>query len=444
MSDPENPEVPTMRRPWKRRLAAAALAAATACGIAACGSAQAGPPRLTWYINPDSGGQAEIARRCTDAAGGRYSIDVAQLPRESSAQREQLVRRLAANDSSIDIMSLDPPYIPEFSEARLLAPMPPDLAARVTEGVVESAVKGASWRGQVVTVPFWANTQLLWYRRSTVAGTGLDLSQPVTWDQLIAAAQAKGSQFAVQGKRAEALTVWLNALVSSAGGAIITNPSVDDPEGVQLGLGDPPATEAGRIMKELTDAGVGGPSLSTAGEDANVTAFENGDALFMVNWPFVWPRANESAAEGTLGADVPADYGWALYPRVEPDRPSAPPYGGINLGVGAFSRHPDLAYEATECITSAANQTYYFVENGNPAARESVYSDPSVLQAFPMAPVILQSLEQAAPRPQTAYYSEVSQSVQREYHPTSRIDPAATGAATAALIQEVLAKKELL
>lgn len=382
-----------MRRPWKRRLAAAVLAAVTAGASAACGTAEPGPPRLTWYINPDSGGQAEIARRCTEASGGRYTLDVAQLPRESSAQREQLVRRLAANDDSIDIMSLDPPYIPEFSEAKLLAPMPPDLAARVTQGVVESAVEGASWRGQVVTVPFWANTQLLWYRRSMVAGTGLDLSRPVTWDQLITAVQQAGSQFAVQGKRAEALTVWLNALVASGGGAIITDPSVEDPAAVQLGLADPPATEAGRIVKELTDAGIGGPSLSTAGEDANVAAFEKGDAMVMVNWPFVWPRAKESAAEGTLGADVPADYGWALYPRVEPDRPSAPPYGGINLGVGAFSRHPDLAYAATECITSAANQAYYFVANGNPAARESVYTDPAVLEAFPMAPVILQSLQ---------------------------------------------------
>ena len=56
---------------WRRRAASVALAALTVCGLAGCGSGESGPPTLNWYINPDSGGQAEIANRCTQAAGGR-------------------------------------------------------------------------------------------------------------------------------------------------------------------------------------------------------------------------------------------------------------------------------------------------------------------------------------------------------------------------------------
>lgn len=89
-------------------------------------------------------------------------------------------------------------------------------------------------------MPFWANTQLLWYRKSQVAGTGLDMSKPVTWDQVVAAARSKNSIIAAQGIRAESLTVWLNALVEGGGGQIITNASPQDPEGVQLGLDSPP------------------------------------------------------------------------------------------------------------------------------------------------------------------------------------------------------------
>ncbi len=40
------------------------------------------------------------------------------------------------------------------------------------------------------------------------------------------------------------------------------------------------------------------------------------------------------------------------------------------------------------------------------------------MKKFPMAPAIAQSLQQAKPRPQTPYYSEVSESIQRTYHPT--------------------------
>ncbi|MCW2614859.1 MAG: Carbohydrate transporter substrate-binding protein family [Frankiales bacterium] len=434
---------PDRRPTGRRRTATAAALLLSASFLAACGGDSGGAPTLTWYINPDSGGQAEIAKRCTEAADGRYRVEVTLLPRESSEQRQQLVRRLAANDSSIDIMSLDPPYIPEFSEAGFLAPVPDEVAERVTEGVVESAVAGSTWKDELVAVPFWANTQLFWYRKSVAEAAGLDVSGPVTWDQVIDAAKQQDKLLGVQGIRAEALTVWLNALVESAGGHIITG-RAEDPESVQLGLADEPASKAAEIMRSVNDAGVGGPALSTAGEDVNVTGFEGDDAGFMVNWPFVWPRALAAVKAGTLEQSVPDDYGWSLYPRVEPGQESAPPYGGINLGVGAFSKHVDLAYEAAECATSEENQSYYFVTNGNPAAKAAVYDDPEVVKAFPMAPVIRESLEKAAPRPQTAYYSEVSSSLQRTYHPTSSVRPDGTGQSAANLIKAVLKKEQLL
>ena len=82
--------------------------------LAACGPGGGrgtAAPVLGWYINPDNGGQAELAAACTAAAGGRYRITVSTLPNDASAQREQLVRRLAAKDRSIAIMSLDPPFV---------------------------------------------------------------------------------------------------------------------------------------------------------------------------------------------------------------------------------------------------------------------------------------------------------------------------------------------
>src|SRR3712207_5635626 len=206
----------------RRQLGGAAAAAVLASTLAACGGGDGGgsTPVLNWYINPDSGGQAEIAQRCSDASNGAYTIETSQLPRESSAQREQLVRRLAANDTSIDLMSLDPPYIPEFAQAGFLAPVPGGLAERVTEGVVQSSIDSATWDGELVAIPFWANTQLLWYRKSVAEAAGLDMTQPVTWDQLVTAAQEQQKLLSAQGRRAESLTVWLNALVESAGGSI--------------------------------------------------------------------------------------------------------------------------------------------------------------------------------------------------------------------------------
>jgi trehalose/maltose transport system substrate-binding protein len=429
------------RSPRQRGVASAAALLVAAGTLAACGSDSGGASTLTWYINPDSGGQAEIASRCTEAADGAYTIRTAQLPRESSQQREQLIRRLAAQDNSIDLISLDPPYIPEFAEANFLAPVPDDVAERVTEGVVQSAIDGSTWNDELVAVPFWANTQLLWYKQSVAEAAGLDMEQPVTWEQLVEAAEAQDTQIAAQGIRAEALTVWLNALVESAGGSIIEE-TADDPEDIELGLESDAAVRAAEVMRSVST--VGGPAFSTAGEDANVTDFEEGDAAFMVNWPFVWGRALSAVEAGTLEASVPEDYGWTQYPRVNEDEESRPPYGGINLVVGAYSQNVDAAYEAAECIVSEENQAYYFVTNGNPASKASVYDDPEVLEVFPQAPVIRESLENAAPRPQTVYYSEVSGALQREYHPASSLDPGSTGEQASELISAVLRGEQLL
>ena len=73
-----------------------------------------------------------------------------------------------------------------------------------------------------------------------------------------------------------------------------------------------------------------------------------------------------------------------------------------------------------------------------------VYDDPEVLEVFPMAPTIRDSLELAASRPQTAYYSEVSGGIQRTYHPPSSVTPGQTGEQAAELISAVLAGEQLL
>ena len=72
-----------------RRIVAGASALALAGTLGAC-SADGGVPTLTWYINPDDGGQAEIAASCTEAADGAYRIQTSLLPRDAASQREQL------------------------------------------------------------------------------------------------------------------------------------------------------------------------------------------------------------------------------------------------------------------------------------------------------------------------------------------------------------------
>jgi len=411
--------------------------------LAAC-AAESGPPVLTWYINPDDGGQAKIASQCTDAANGAYTLETSVLPRDASAQREQLARRLAAKDDSIDIMSLAPPFIPELSEPGFLAPMPEDVAQKVSENVVQGALAGATWNDKLVTVPFWANTQLLWYRKSVVKAAGLDpATAPVTWEQIMKASKDQDKYLAVQGAKAESLTVWINALVASAGGQILENPEASADQ-LKLGLESPAGEAAATIMGTIGKENLAGPGLPTEDENASLSVFQGDKGSFMVNWPFVWSATNAAVEDGTLDRSILDDIGWALYPQVTADQPTAPPYGGINLGIGAFSNHVDLAYEAAECIVTPEHQAQYFATNGNPPSNSTAFDDPAVKEAFPMADVIRQSLEQAVPRPQTPYYNEVSVGLQETWHPPSSVTPETTPKESTDFITAVLRGEQLL
>jgi trehalose/maltose transport system substrate-binding protein len=422
-------------------IAVLAVGAALASG---CGSqGAAGTPRITWYINPDNGGQDELARRCTKQAHGRYRLETSLLPRNASDQREQLLRRLAAKDSSIDLMSLDVVLVPEFSQAGFLAPIPQAAAPALTAGDVKPAVRTATWDGRLAAVPMWANTQLLWYRKSVARKAGLaPADRPVTWAQMVRAARASKTTIAVQARLYEGYTVLINALIESAGGRIIENPGANADD-IRLGVDSRAGREAANVIAQLASHGVGGPSLSTADEEAARELFQGSTGGFMVNWPYVWPAAQAAVHDGELKRATLADIGWARYPRVDATRASRPPLGGIDLGVGAYSQHPQLALAAARCITSTANQTYYFLHDGNPAARAKVYGDPRVVKAFPMAPLLRQSLEAAAPRPRSDVYGDLSAALQRSFHPPSSVN-SSTPAAASKFILAVLRGRRLV
>jgi multiple sugar transport system substrate-binding protein len=210
-----------MLRPLRRCVIAITLL------VAACGDRPGGTPVLTWYVNPDNGGQSRLAEKCTKEANGAYRIELQMLPSTADAQREQLVRRLAGRDRSIDLMSLDPPFVAEFANAGFLHEITRDEdVASLTEDVLQAPRQTAYWDGKLVAVPLWANTQLLWFRKSVAAAAGVDpTGDDFTWQDAIAAAERRGKTVAVEGDRYEGYVVWINALVVSSGGGILADPT---------------------------------------------------------------------------------------------------------------------------------------------------------------------------------------------------------------------------
>ncbi|WP_243059212.1 extracellular solute-binding protein [Nocardioides sp. SR21] len=397
----------------RRNLAAGAALLTISGLLAACSANASSGDTLTWYINPDAGGQAKVAENCST---DDYTIEVQVLPQDASQQRIQLSRRLAAEDPEIDIMSIDPPYTAEFANAGFLAEIPEDLQSTLEEQSFQGAVDAATWDDQMVVAPFWSNTQVLWYRKSFAEKAGIDMEQPVTWDQIIEAAAKNDGKVAVQANKYEGYVVWINALISGAGGEIAT----DTDKGVDLTLEiDSPAGEkAAAIIEKLANSPAAPADLSVSNEGTAGGTFGGEQGAFMVNWTYIWTNFDETQPE------VKKDLGFARYPQSTEGEESRPPYGGIGVGVSAYSNKVDEAMEAIECITSPENQGVNAELTGNMPASSAGYDYPALAEIYPqpLLDLFQESLDAAAPRTVTPYWSDISGAIQSSWHPADGVD----------------------
>jgi len=399
------------RRPVLNRTGALAATLVLSASLLAACSEDSGKPELIWYINPDSGGQAELAGLCST---DDYTVTTQTLPQDASQQRVQLIRRLAAGDTDIDLMSLDPPFTAEFASAGYLAAIPDDLSAKLTEQSFEGAVKAATWEDELVVAPFWSNTQVLWYRKSFVEKAGIDMSQPVTWDQIIQAAASNGGKIGVQANKYEGYVVWINALVESAGGHLVDEPEKGAEAKVALD------TDAGRaaekVIRDLATSTAAPSDLSVSNEGTAGTTFGGPEGSFLVNWTYIYNNYPDEA--------IKADIGWTRYPQTVAGQESHPPFGGIAIGVNDASENKDFAFEAVECITSPDNQGRYAVSSGNMPASSGGYDYADLKEAWPadLLALFQESVNAAAPRTVSPYWSDISSAIQSTWHPPSSVD----------------------
>lgn len=419
-----------------------AVGALTACGGGGSASGS-GKPTLNWYINPNSSGSLQqIADHCTKQANGEYAVNINVLPATADGQREQIVRRLAAGDTSMDVIMIDPPYMPEAANAGWLQPFTDEQKAQLLKDVFPTTVPSATWQGKLYGAPMIANTQLLWYKKSVAQKAGVDPTSPTfTWDQMIDAAVKTGTTVEEQGKRYEGYMVWVNAMVLGAGGSILEN--TDQGRNAVVASGSPAAQRAVQIIHKLATSPAADPSLSTADEEIGRHAFQTPKGGFMLNWPYVYAAMQADVKAGSLSKSVFDDVGWAPYPRVDADKPAKPPLGGINVGISAYSTHKQQAYDFLTCLVSPESEKIQLLVNGDPEANSTVYDDPEVKKAIPMADLIKASIAQAGPRPVSPFYGDVSGSIQRVWHEPSQVGPG-TAAASAALISSVLHDQALL
>ena len=191
------------------------------------------------------------------------------------------------------------------------------------------------------------------------------------------------------------------------------------------------------MVEELTSSAAAPADLSVSNEGTAATTFASDVGAFMVNWTFIWNNYGEDRLDD--------DIGFAPYPETVQGEESAPPYGGIGLAVSNFSEHKDAAMKAIDCLTTPENQGVNAELTGNMPSSPAGYDYPPLAKLYDAKLLALfqESLERAAPRTVSPYWSDMSGAILSTWHPPSSVSDQ-TPQESATFMEQVLQGESLL
>ncbi|MGI9084174.1 MAG: extracellular solute-binding protein [Aeromicrobium sp.] len=383
---------------------ALALVALTLSGCV--GSDPATPRVLHWWVVPDRVDADAIAEACSSTAGD-YTIEIEQLAPGIDQRRTEIVRRFAAGDDSIDILSLDTSLTAEIAGAGYLATVPAAVEAEVSGGALPKAVEAASLDGRLVAAPWWLDPQVLWYRGTAAERAGIDTTKPVSWDDLLAGAERLGTTLQIDDTDGNGLADWVRALVAGAGGTFLEGAGREP----ALGL----ATDAGRIAAGIVQfyagAGIGpGPS-----PDA-LTEFAGPRGGFLL--------ASSAVVTDPILTTISSDMNAVAYPVIEGE--SIAPLSGVVLAVPKDAPDPGLAFEAVACLTSAESQQQMMIGSGHGSTRAASYEVDEVKSALSSSELALKAVGSGVNVPSTPYWHRVRTGLRDTWTPISSVSPSTT------------------
>ncbi|MEU4495904.1 ABC transporter substrate-binding protein [Streptomyces sp. NPDC023998] len=330
-------------------------------------------------------------------------VKVIELPEAADEVRAQMATGLRSGSGRFDVLNIDVTWTSEFAAAGWITPL--DAERFPLDDFLPPVVDTATFQGELYAVPYVTNAGLLYYRKDLLQREGRQ--PPRTWRELESQAKSIAPKYGLDGYAGqylpyEGLTVNIAEVIQSAGGQILSD------EGTRVTVDSPAAREGlDFLARGVRDGWIPRDAL-TFKEEESRRAFQNGDLLFLRNWPYVYDLANEKGSEiaGKVGA----------VPLPGPNGQGSSILGGSNLAINADSPHRKSATELIAYLTSERVQRQVLTQGSLPPVRAALYSDPALVRRFPYLPTLKQSILTAKPRPKSPRYEQVSLAVQAVAH----------------------------
>ena len=313
-------------------------------------------------------------------------VRLVEGPAPTDSREDLYATSFLSGSAGYDIVYCDVVWIAKFAAAGWLLDLTDRLTSADREDFLPADLNAGYYQGRLYRIPAYSDAGVLYYRKDLVSHA------PETFDDLERLAnQFRNSDrtgFLWQGKQYEGLvTVFLEILWGYGGDWI-------DAQSREVLLDRPEAVQALEFLTRTVGT-ISPPAVTTYIEEDTRILFQNGHAVFLRNWPYVWTMM----AQSPMRSDGLA----AMAPMVHaPGHQSAATLGGWGYAISQFTRNPESAWQFVKFLTEPEQLQKVQVQMGRLPARKSL-----------LPPEFKPILDSARMRPPIPEYSRASDILQR-------------------------------
>jgi multiple sugar transport system substrate-binding protein len=372
-------------------------------GGAAAGALEGRGP-ITFATGKDTSGNLGAQVAAWNSQHPDQKVTVSELPESADAQRTQMIQNAQAKSDTFTVLNLDVVWTAEFAANRWITPLPEDKFPDLGK-LLPSTVDTAKYRDKLYAVPVTSDGGLLYYRKDLLDKAGV--KPPTTWAEMKAAcdkikALPEGKTigcYAGQFEKYEGLTVNFSEAVNGAGGVVVGDdgkPNVDTPEAL-AGL---------QFLVDGFKSGEFPKAAITYQEEPGRRAFQEGNLVFLRNWPYMYALANK-----TDGSSKVANK-FAVAPLPGKDGAGVSTLGGHNYGINEFAKNKATAVDFINFMASEERQRANIEKTSQAPTWASLYDDAALNKQFPYLAPLKASIGSAKSRPKVVKYGDVTTAIQ--------------------------------
>ena len=409
----------------------AAVSLLEACGGTSNSSTGSGQTVNINYIERDTNGvYAGLVADFNAQNNGVHVTYNSNAPADTGQLLTIITTMLRARSSAYDVFPMDIIWPPEFGANGWTVPLDDKWPASDRANYLPGPLAGCTYNGKLWAAPTRTDAGLIYYR------TDIIKTAPTTWEEMTSMAKANSPSkakvgYVWQGAQYEGLVCDFTEVLYGYGGSVL-DPS--DPKKVTVN--SPEGVAALTLMTSWV-GGISPSAVTTYKEEDSRSSWQNGDSVFMRNWPYAYSLGNDPSTSKIAGK-------FEVHNMLSggTNTTGHSSLGGWQYGINAFSKNTDAGWKFVQHQLAEPAQKTIAIKLSLTATLKSIYKDADVLKANPFFAKLEPVFETAQPRPVTPFYPDVSNAIQVRVHNalTGQATPSAALASLASDLQAIVNK----